>query len=133
MAKRVKIFFDGGCRPAPHGLETAVVIAGRVPLQQDLGPGTSMDAEWLALIHAVKLAQALDVTDALFLGDARAVVNQARGAAKARGSAIAHLAALHVLTGGAPLRVRYIKRTQNLAGIALARAQAPISPRRRDI
>ena len=120
MSARVKIFFDGGCRPG--GMETAVVIGGRVHIQRDLGPGTGMDAEWLALIQAVSLARELGLMEPQFLGDSLAVVNQANGTAKCRGGNIRHLEAFRALVpaAGAP-RIRHIKRSQNLAGIALAR------------
>ena len=118
MPSRVKIFFDGGCRPA--GMETAVVIGGVAHIERDLGPGTGMEAEWLALIHAADLARELGLTDPQFLGDSLAVVNQAKGDAKCRGAALRHLEAFRALAPAAP-RVRHIKRSQNLAGIALAR------------
>jgi len=122
MLPRVKVYFDGGCRPAPTGMETAVVVKGRSYLQRGLGPGTSMDAEWLALIRAVEIAQALGLTNPLFLGDSLAVVGQANGTVKCRGASVRHLLELKSLsTSSAPLDVRHVKRTQNLAGIALAR------------
>ena len=40
MARGVKLFFDGGCRPA-SGMETAVVIGGQRHIDRDLGAGTS--------------------------------------------------------------------------------------------
>lgn len=123
IAATVKIYFDGGCRPAPIGMETAVVAGGRTWLQRDLGPGTAMDAEWLALTHAVRVAQELGAENPLFLGDALAVVEQATGAVKCRAAFAHHLAALAALTDPATLRIRHVKRTQNLAGIALARLQ----------
>lgn len=118
IAASVKIYFDGGCRPAPIGMETAVVAGGRVWLRHDLGPGAAMEAEWLALIHAVRIARELGVENPLFLGDALAVIEQATGAVKCRAAFARHLAAL---TDPAALRIRHVKRTQNLAGIALAR------------
>ena len=122
MARRIKIYFDGGCRPNPGKMETAVVTGGVATVVRDAGIGSSMDAEWLALIAALRLAQARGVTDFVLLGDAAAVVAQANGAVAARGGAAAHLATFRVLLGdGPPPRIRHIKRTQNLAGIALAR------------
>lgn len=122
MPPRVKVYFDGGCRPAPIGMETAVVVKGRTYLQRGLGPGTSMDAEWLALIRGVKLAEALGLTNPIFLGDSLAVVAQATGIVKCQGSFVRHLLELKSLrTSSTPLIVRHVKRTQNLAGVALAR------------
>lgn len=126
MSPVVKIFFDGGCRPVPFGMEIAVVIKGRVDIECDLGPGTSLDAEWLALIRAVELALELKLDDPLFLGDSLAVVDQASGRVKCRGVSVGHFHTLQTLVRRAPLRIRHVKRTQNLAGIALAiRAARP--------
>lgn len=118
----VKIFFDGGCRPNPGAMEIAVVARGRAHILRDIGRGTNDDAEWLALIHAVTVARALGCADYLLLGDAATVIAQANGTAPCRGVGIAHEATLKVLLAGdPPPRIRHIKRSQNLAGIALAR------------
>lgn len=118
MRTGVKLFFDGGCRPSPFGMETAVVVQGRLYIRRDLGPGSSMDAEWLALIHAAEIARDLHLTDPVFLGDSLAVIGQATGAVKCRAAYGRHLHALAQIVT-AP-RIRHVKRTQNLAGIALA-------------
>lgn len=121
MAKPLKIFFDGGCRPNPGAMEVAVVARGKTATLIDLGHGTRADAEWLALIEAVKLAQSLNAPDAILLGDAADVIGQANGTLKARGANLRHLETFRTLAADSPPRIRHIKRTQNLAGIALAR------------
>ena len=122
VARRTKIYFDGGCRPNPGKMETAVVTGGTATVVYDAGVGSSMDAEWLALIAALRLAQGLGLANFVLLGDAAAVVAQANGTIRARGEAANHLAAFQALVGDGPIpHVRHIKRTQNLAGIALAR------------
>lgn len=122
-ARPTKIFFDGGCRPNPGTMEIAVVTGGVAAIDRDAGAGSSMDAEWLALIAALRLAQARGFADFVLLGDAAAVVAQANDMVRARGGAARHLALFRALVGDGPSpRVRHIKRTQNLAGIALARA-----------
>ncbi len=119
---RLKLFFDGGCRPNPGPIEIAVVVGGQSHILQDIDHGSSMDAEWLALIHALRIVQTLDTADVVLLGDCAAVINQANGAAKCRGTNILHFNRFQaVLAGSIAPRIRYIKRTQNLAGIALAR------------
>ena len=121
-ARRTKIYFDGGCRPNPGTMEIAVVVAGVATIERDAGIGSSMDAEWGALISALRMAQARGLTDFVLLGDAAAVVAQANGQVAARGGSAAHLATFRTLVGDGPRpRVRHVKRTQNLAGIALAR------------
>jgi ribonuclease HI len=46
---RLKIFFDGGCRPNPGRIEVALVARGMTYFDDDLGCGSSSDAEWIAL------------------------------------------------------------------------------------
>ena len=122
--RRIKIYFDGGCRPNPGKMETAVVTGGAAVVVRDAGIGSSQDAEWLALIAALRLARDLELTNFILLGDAAAVVAQANGTVRARGEAAEHLAHFRALAGDGPApAVRHIKRTQNLAGIALARGR----------
>lgn len=117
----LKIFFDGGCRPNPGRMEAAVVLRGETHLFEDLGHGTSADAEWQALICAVKVAQAGGHTNITLIGDAIDVIRKANTALRTGQGQNAHAAALIELTAGTPLpRIRWIKRAQNLAGIALA-------------
>jgi ribonuclease HI len=103
-------------------METAVVVRGQAYIQRDVGYGTSMDAEWLALIHALQFAQELQLSNFILLGDSASVVGQANGTQKCRGVNMRHLLAFRALLSGVnEPRIRYIKRAQNLAGIALAR------------
>lgn len=117
----MKLFFDGGCRPNPGAMEIAVVAGGRAYIRRDIGQGSRIDAEWLALIEAVTLAQSLGVSAPILLGDAADVVAQANGTLKCRGESQRHYDIFRALAGDTPPRIRHIKRTQNLAGIALAR------------
>ena len=121
-SRPLKVFFDGGCRPNPGRIEVAVVARGVSYLFDDLGAGSNTDAEWLALIKALELAQRLGEPDFVLLGDARVVIAQANGTQPCRSAVLrahrvryAALAALHP-----PQRIRWIARSQNLAGIALA-------------
>ncbi|MDZ7281102.1 reverse transcriptase-like protein [Sphingomonas sanguinis] len=115
----MKIFFDGGLRPG--GMEYAVVRGGKAHVVRDLGPGTSMTAEWLALIAATRAAHEAGLADALLLGDAAAVVAQALGKVRVPPAHLVHFATWAALPRPPRFRLRHIKRTQNLAGIALAR------------
>lgn len=125
----MKIFFDGGCRPNPGRLETAVVARGVIYHEPAAGFGTNNDAEWLALIHALKIAQGLGADDIELLGDSALIVNQAKGAWKCRGSALqAHHADFQTLAASfARIRIKHIKRSHNLAGIALERVRNGLS------
>ncbi|MCJ2179272.1 ribonuclease HI [Novosphingobium album (ex Hu et al. 2023)] len=117
---RTKVYFDGGCRPNPGPVEVAVVVRGQVHVFDDLGHGTNSDAEWLALIRALELVQAQAIADAELIGDALEVVRQANAALAAGQAAPGHAQAFLTLAAAVrPARVRWIKRAQNLAGIAL--------------
>ncbi len=113
----MKIFFDGGYSPA--GMEYALVAGGRTWMRRDLGAGSSMEAEWLALTAALTLANELGLAEAVLLGDSAAVIAQAHGAIRCPPAYGAHRDRFHALPHPPRLRIRYIKRTQNLAGIAL--------------
>ncbi|MDQ3139206.1 MAG: reverse transcriptase-like protein [Pseudomonadota bacterium] len=104
-------------------MATAVVARGRLYHQPELGHGSSHQAEWLALLHAVGVAREVGAADVLLLGDSRIVIDQANGAVPCRGLALRDCLARFEGERGhfARLRVRHIKRTQNLAGIALDR------------
>lgn len=121
--KRIKIYFDGGCRPNPGAMATAVVIAGAALIDHDAGEGSAMEAEWLALIAALRLARTRELTDYILIGDALAVIEQATGRVPCRGDHARHLAAFRELVGpGGGPRIRHVGRAQNLAGVALERA-----------
>ncbi len=119
--RRAKVFFDGGCRPNPGRIEAAAVVRGAVHRFDDLGQGSNTDAEWLALIAALKLAQSLALREFELIGDALEVVKQAKRALQTGHALPGHAADFLALAQTAPPRqVRWIKRQQNLAGIALA-------------
>ena len=119
--RRLKVFFDGGCRPNPGRIESAAVIRGVPYLFDDLGHGSNSDAEWLALICALKLAQSLGLDDFVLMGDAIEVIQQANAALTSGRAKHSHAAAFLAISAGTPaVRIRWIKRQQNLAGIVLA-------------
>ena len=115
------MFFDGGARPNPGPIEVAVVIRGRAHVFDDLGEGSSHDAEWLALIRALEVCHAQGLTEVVLIGDALAVVEQANQALVSGSAPTGHAARFLALCArSAPAHIRWIKRQQNLAGIALA-------------
>ena len=85
----------------------------------DLGDGASGDAEWLALLHALDVAIAAGEKELVLLGDSASVIDQAKGVARRR--LAPDLEARFIDRVGRFDRVRFrrIKRSQNLAGIAL--------------
>lgn len=118
---RTKVYFDGGCRPNPGPIEAAVVLRGEVHIHDNMGRGSNSDAEWLALICAVRLARSLDLSNVTLLGDAAEIILHANDALRTGKARSVHAAEFLALAAGVTgLRVRWIKRAQNLAGIALA-------------
>ena len=102
-------------------MEYALVCRGALRVEQGLGPGTSMIAEWLALIAATRWALTL-AKPVVLVGDSAAVIAQARGLVPARGDHAVHLSEWQALVAGGPMpALRQVKRAQNLAGIALDR------------
>ncbi len=98
-----------------------MVAGGAAHLFDDLGHGTNSDAEWLALIRALALSRSLGLSDVELVGDAIEVIRQANSALRTNHAKTGHAAAFLVLAAQAPpARIRWIKREQNLAGIALA-------------
>ncbi|WP_408586211.1 ribonuclease HI [Novosphingobium sp.] len=115
------MFFDGGCRPNPGAMECAVVLGGEMLVRTDLGHGSSHEAEWLALVEGLRVARSHGLADVVLLGDALAVIAVVNGKAKPVASAAHHLATFRELATDARVSVRYVRRAQNLAGVALNR------------
>jgi len=86
-----------------------------------LGDGSSGDAEWLALLHALEVALAAGETDVILLGDSASVIDQAKGKARPRVGLSLQTRLANLAGRFDRLRFRLIKRNQNLAGIALER------------
>ena len=104
-------------------METAVVAGGVAYHRPSLGHGTSLEAEWLALFHALDVARERGVRHAILLGDAAQIVAQASGRSKARSEGDRNNVERfkEAARGFDRVRLRHVKRTQNLAGIALDR------------
>jgi len=102
-------------------MEVAAIVRGQLHHRVDVGSGTSEHAEWLALLHALDVAHILGERDILLLGDAAGVIDQAVNGAKCRSPELCACrdrfdAAVQSFDR---VRVRHVKRNQNLAGIAL--------------
>lgn len=121
MNKPTSIYFDGGCRPNPGTMESAVVIRGVADIRWDAGLGDNEDAEWSALLHALERAHAEGLTDIVLIGDSLSVVRQAGGRQPGRRHWIDRFT--EAARGFARVRLRHVGRKQNLAGIALEKAR----------
>ncbi len=118
----LKLFFDGGCRPNPGCMETAVATRGKVWHRPAIGYGTNDEAEWQALLDALAVAKELGAPDIVLLGDSAFVIAQAKGTLKPRPAFAAFHARYTALANTfTRVRIRRIARAQNLAGIALAK------------
>lgn len=120
----MKIWFDGGARPNPGDIETAVVAAGRTFRRTAIGRGDNNDAEWLAALQALRIARDMGVREVVLLSDSALVVGQVRGTVRRVAPRFKdRLAQFHALAGEfSRVRIRHVHRGQNLAGIALAKA-----------
>lgn len=118
----LKLFFDGGSRPNPGPIETAVFVGGVAHVRDHAGSGDSNEAEWLALLHAVEIAAARGARDVLFVGDSAVVIAQATGKGRCRSPHLQpHLDAFRAAASGFDrVRLRHVPRSKNLAGIVLA-------------
>ena len=71
------------------------------------------------MLNALEVASAAGETDLLVLGDSASVIDQAKGLARMRISPLLEQRFADLTSRFDRLRFRRIKRTQNLAGIAL--------------
>ena len=121
----VKLWFDGGCRPNPGAMESAVVLRGVADIRRGLGHGGNELAEWLALLHAAEIAAAHGLRDVILIGDSLPVIRQASGKQPCRFAETQACRERFDIAVGAfdHVRLRHSKRAQNLAGIALEKAR----------
>ncbi|KKC24209.1 hypothetical protein WP12_20620 [Sphingomonas sp. SRS2] len=117
----MKLWFDGGARPNPGPIETAVVLRGVADIRRGPGDGTNEQAEWLALLHALEIATAQGLSDIILIGDSLSVIRQAGGR---QPSDSRYIDRFRALAGGFDrVRLRHVGRSHNLAGGALERAR----------
>ncbi len=128
MAAR-KIWFDGGCRPNPGAMETAVVTRGATWFDPQAGNGDSNRAEWIALLAAVALARTLGDRDVILCGDSAFVLDQIAGRTAIHPATADCFARYRqAIVGFERVRLRHVRRSQNLAGIALEYLRAGLAP-----
>lgn len=97
------------------------MVSGQTYFFTDSGHGSSSDAEWHALIAAIRVARDLGLAEFDLLGDNRHVIDRAcdlvKGGRSASQTLEQHFVALAYERP--PRRLRWVARQQNLAGIAL--------------
>jgi ribonuclease HI len=98
-------------------------LRGAIDRRSDLGSGSSGEAEWHALLHALDVASAAGERDVILLGDSASVIDQARGIARRKLPSSLERRFTELVMSFDRLRFRRIKRNQNLAGIALDKAR----------
>ena len=119
------MYFDGGCTPNPGMMEVCVVIDDKAHHQTQIGKGTNNQAEWLSLLWGLELAVKAGITDVEIRGDSMLVVNQANGVWQCRDAHLkTFLAEYHQLRKKFNrVNLVHVRRAQNLAGIAIEKAQ----------
>lgn len=119
--RAVKLWFDGGARPNPGPMETAVVFRGTADIRRGLGDGSNGEAEWLALFHALEIAATHALRDIILIGDSLSVIRQASGVQRGDPDHIKRFRAQ--AQDFDRIRLRHVARSHNLAGAALERAR----------
>jgi ribonuclease HI len=103
-----------------------VVAGGRKYHRVDGETGSSHVAEWKALLHALEIAAEFGLKDVQLLGDSKAVIDQANERQKCRSETSLRWREAYrdKVRSFRQVRLRHIKRTQNLAGIELGKMRA---------
>lgn len=126
---RLIAHIDGGgdCRPetdAYVGVSVSDLDTGEVVAEHSLciGPGTHIEAEWSALIHALRQALELGATELWVRSDSTVVVNQVKGNSRVRAEHLRkyHDEALRLARLIPRFELERIPRTQNKRADALA-------------
>lgn len=127
--KSVKIFVDGASLGNPGASGAGVHIedtAGNTiqDVSIPLGEKTNNEAEYLALIHGLKLAGQLEADSIEVLSDSKLMVNQINGAYRVKAANLKnlHREAKELLSGFTSYRIKQIPRDKNRVADRLASA-----------
>lgn len=114
----MEFYFDGGCKPNPGRMDIGVVCKKLgIAHYEKRGRGTNNQAEWLALIQAVRFARDHGVASVTFIGDSQLVVNQAMGRWQIKNAEMRDLCAeFRNEVAGMDYYVQFVPRERNLAG-----------------
>jgi ribonuclease HI len=120
----MKIYFDGGCRPNPGQMSTAIVLvrdSGKplVKISRDIGKGTNNIAEWMALVWAADFMKDQGIKTYEIYGDSNLIINQALGKYKTSDQFLGFKNKFLELTEGCNVTLIHVYRANNPAGHAL--------------
>lgn len=120
-ARQMDIYFDGGCKPNPGKMEVGVVFHGETSHHDNYGHGTNNQAEWLALLYAMGLAEEKGYTNIHLIGDSKLVISQALGVWKCNQAELRVFLEEFNRRKGAfrSVKLTHVRRHLNLAGIYL--------------
>jgi len=133
--KSIRIFVDGASlgNPGTSGAGVHIEDTSGNTIQDlsiPLGEKTNNEAEYLALIHGLKLAKQLKVDSVELLSDSKLMVNQINGTYRVKAANLKplHKEAKELLSGFASYRIRQIPRDKNKVADQLASAATKPTP-----
>ena len=125
--KALKIFFDGASHgnPGPSGIGIIILDeSGKVldKLSKFIGFGTNNEAEYHALIEALRRAVQLNVEKVELYSDSELIVRQVRGIYSVRDEKLKklHLRCLELLKNFKEFKIEYVPRELNVEADKLA-------------
>lgn len=123
---RVEVYVDGASRgnPGPAGIGVVISSEGREvrKFKQFIGHATNNEAEYRALLAALKLAREMGARSVVVKSDSELLVKQLRGEYKVRKKSLALLydKALRELGNFEEFEIRHISREENKTADRLA-------------
>lgn len=126
---------DGSCplNPGPMGIGYILSVESKVVARvgAQIGPGTNNQAEYHALISAMRHALYLGLYDLLVFSDSLLMVNQIRGTYKVKGEELRnlHREAKYLTTLFARFQIEHRPRERNVDADSLSRQVVYESPR----
>ncbi len=123
---RVEVYVDGASRgnPGPAGIGVVISSEGREVrrFKQFIGHATNNEAEYRALLAALKLAREMGARSVVVKSDSELLVKQLRGEYKVRKKSLALLydKALRELGNFEEFEIRHISREENKTADRLA-------------
>ncbi|MES2201762.1 MAG: ribonuclease HI family protein [candidate division FCPU426 bacterium] len=126
----VEIYCDGACRGNPGPSAAGAVLSDMgsrkviAEISERLGRGTNNEAEYAALLLALKEARRLGATEVTIKADSQLVIRQLTGQYKVKhpGMKLRHAEAMALLSGFLDWNASHVPREENTRADALANA-----------